>query len=70
MSPLRSLYLSFNEFNEEYALDKLRDAILNSNLRELDLSFNHLGNNGARVVASSLVSVSTLEKLNLTYCGI
>jgi hypothetical protein len=70
VSPLKSLYLSFNEFNEEYALDKLKDAILHSNLKELDLSYNHLGNNGAKVVASALVSISTLEILNLAHCGI
>jgi hypothetical protein len=67
---LKSLYLSFNEFNEEWALDKLKDAILHSNLKELDLSYNHLGNNGAKVVASALVSISTLERLNLSNCGI
>jgi hypothetical protein len=55
MSPLKSLYLAFNEFNDENALDKLKDAILHSNLKELDLSYNQLGNNGAKVVASALV---------------
>ncbi len=70
MSPLKSLFLSFNEFNEENALDRLKDAILHSNLKELDLSFNQLGNNGAKVVASALVSISSLERLNLSHCGI
>jgi Ran GTPase-activating protein (RanGAP) involved in mRNA processing and transport len=70
MSPLKCLYLAFNEFNEENALDKLKDAILHSNLKELDLSYNQLGNNGAKVVASALVQVSSLERLNLTHCGI
>ncbi len=55
MSPLKCLYLAFNEFNDENALDKLKNAILHSNLKELDLSYNQLGNNGAKVVASALV---------------
>jgi Ran GTPase-activating protein (RanGAP) involved in mRNA processing and transport len=59
-----------NEINDENALEKLKNALLHSHLKELDLSFNHIGTGGARQVATALTQISTLEHLNLTHCHI
>ena len=37
-------------------------------MKELDLSYNNIGNDAIKQVALSLSSISTLETLNLTQC--
>ena len=69
MSSLRSLKLALNEITSEQSLEKLKNAILHSQLKELDLNSNNIGNNGIKQVASALGSISTLEKLNLSNCN-
>ena len=59
-----------NEINDENALEKLKNALLHSHLKELDISFNNIGTGGARQVATALTQISTLEHLNLTHCHI
>ena len=48
--------------------EKLKQAIIRSNLRELDLSFNYLGNKGIRQIAMALGNKNHIEKLNVTSC--
>jgi len=54
VSPLKSLKLQMNEISDENSLEKLRNALLHSHLKELDLSFNNIGTGGIRQVASAL----------------
>jgi NACHT/LRR/PYD domain-containing protein 3 len=67
-SPLRTLKLSLNDINSEEAMERLRGALGVSNLRELDLSYNPIGNAGMKVLAPALSGASTLEALDLTAC--
>jgi len=41
---------------------------MKSALRELDLSFNPLGNKGIKLIAQGLSSPNCIEKLNLASC--
>ena len=65
---LKSLKLMLNEITSEQSLEKLRIGIQHSQLRELDLSFNSIGNKGVKQVALALNSISQLEQLNLANC--
>lgn len=47
-------------------MEKLKLAMQHSALKELDLSYNSLGNAGLKVLATALSSACTLEQLNLT----
>ena len=39
-------------------------------LRELDVSFNDIGDSGISVITQWLLSNKTLTKLNVTYCNL
>lgn len=62
-----------NEITSESAsgasiLEKLKFGILHSQLKELDLSFNAIGNAGIKILAAAFGSNSLLEYLDLTHC--
>lgn len=68
MSSVRTLKLALNDINSESSIEKLKQSLLHSHLKELDLSFNPIGNAGIKVLATALSSASTLESLNLMAC--
>ena len=59
-----------NDITSEATLEKLKNVISHSQLKELDLSFNNIGNAGAKVMALAIHQISSLESLNLTHCQI
>ena len=67
---LQSLNVSSNEIqlSEKHHLNLFKQAIVYSDLKELDLSYNKLGGEGIRVVAGALQVRSRLQKLNLASC--
>ena len=68
MSSVRTLKIALNDINSESAIEKLKQSLLHSHLKELDLSYNPIGNAGMKVLATALSSASTLESLNLMAC--
>ena len=67
---IQSLNVASNEIHlsEHKHLELFKQAIVYSDLKELDLSSNKLGDEGIRVVAGALQVRSRLEKLNLASC--
>ena len=65
---VQCLNLQSNEihFSIEKHYDLFKNAIVYADLRELDLSFNKLGDEGMKVIGGILEVRSRLEKLNLT----
>ena len=48
LTTLQSLNISMNEINDVDVLDNLKTGLMKSSLRELDLSYNPIGNIGLR----------------------
>eukprot|EP00347_Sterkiella_histriomuscorum_P002496 403367926 len=65
---LLSLKCQISELNQIEVFEKLKQAIIRSHLRELDLSSNYLGNKGIRQIAMALGTKNFLEKLNVSSC--
>lgn len=67
---MTSLVLSRLSLSSKDAKEIANLLIVNPLIKELDLSFNPLGNEGAIFLAKALEFNSCLEKLNLMYCQI
>jgi Ran GTPase-activating protein (RanGAP) involved in mRNA processing and transport len=68
LNTLHSLNISMNEINNLDVMEKLKQGLIRSALKELDLSYNFIGNKGIRLIAQSLATKNFLEKLNITCC--
>lgn len=58
-----------NEMTSEASIEKLKLGILRSQIRDLDISFNSIGNGGVKLIAQALSQTSMLESLNISSCG-
>ena len=68
--PVQSLDVSFNDIllTMRHHHPLFSRALVYSDVRELDLSYNKLGDEGIKVVAGALSVRSRLQRLNLTCC--
>ena len=45
-------------------------ALMMKSLKRLDISFNNIGDDGAKMISQGILQTSTLSSLNLNYCNI
>jgi NACHT/LRR/PYD domain-containing protein 3 len=57
-----------NDIQGEVAMEQLKYAIQHSKLKELNMSYNAIGDSGVKILATALNSICSLENLNLTSC--